>query len=57
MTLTTQDLPMTFQLLTNLKFLTKEISNQEIKHLDPIRMRITLQQLIDKEERTMNEYK
>ena len=48
---------MTFQLLTNLKFLTKEISNQEIKHLDPIRMRITLQQLIDKEERTMNEYK
>ena len=39
----TQDLQMTFQLLTNLKFLVKELSNQEIKHIDPLRMRITLQ--------------
>ena len=52
----TQDLQMTFQLLTNLKFLVKELSNQEIKHIDPLRMRITLQGLIDAEEKKMNEY-
>lgn len=48
---------MTFQLLTNLKFLLKEISNCEIKHIDPLRMRITLQELIDTEERNMKEYR
>ena len=52
-----QDLQMTFQLLTNLKFLLKEISNCEIKHIDPLRMRITLQELIDTEERNMKEYR
>ena len=52
----TQDLQMTFQLLTNLKFLVKELSNQEIKHIDPLRMRITLQGLIDAEEERMTEY-
>ena len=49
MTSPTQDLQMTFQLLTNLKFLVKELSNQEIQHIDPLRMRITLQGLIDAE--------
>ena len=53
----TQDLQMTFQLLTNLKFLVKELSNQEIRHIDPLRMRITLQGLIDAEEKKMNDYK
>ena len=53
----TQDLQMTFQLLTNLKFLVKELSNQEIRHIDPLRMRITLQGLIDAEEERMPEYK
>ncbi len=52
----TQDLQMTFQLLTNLKFLVKELSSQEIKHIDPLRMRITLQGLIDAEENQMSEY-
>ena len=52
----TQDLQMTFQLLTNLKFLVKELSSQEIKHIDPLRMRITLQGLIDAEEKQMSEY-
>lgn len=47
---------MTFQLLTNLKFLVKELSSQEIKHIDPLRMRITLQGLIDAEENQMSEY-
>ena len=52
----TQDLQMTFQLLTNIKFLVKELSNQEIRHIDPLRMRITLQGLIDAEEKRMTEY-
>ena len=52
----TQDLQMTFQLLTNIKFLVKELSNQEIRHIDPLRMRITLQGLIDAEEERMTEY-
>jgi len=52
----TQDLQMTFQLLTNLKFLVKELSNQEIRHIDPLRMRITLQGLINAEEKRMTEY-
>lgn len=52
----TQDLQMTFQLLTNIKFLVKELSSQEINHIDPLRMRITLQGLIDAEERQMSEY-
>ena len=47
---------MTFQLLTNIKFLVKELSNQEIRHIDPLRMRITLQGLIDAEEKRMTEY-
>ena len=58
MTSQTQDLQMTFQLLTNLKFLVKELSNQEIQHIDPLRMKITLQGLIDAEkERKMTEYR
>ena len=58
MTSPTQDLQMTFQLLTNLKFLVKELSNQEIQHIDPLRMRITLQGLIDAEkEKEMTEYR
>jgi hypothetical protein len=56
MTSPTQDLQMTFQLLTNLKFLVKELSNQEIRHIDPLRMRITLQGLINAEEKRMTEY-
>ena len=56
MTFQTQDLQMTFQLLTNIKFLVKELSNQEIRHIDPLRMRITLQGLIDAEEERMTEY-
>ena len=47
---------MTFQLLTNIKFLVKELSNQEIRHIDPLRMRITLQGLINAEEERMTEY-
>jgi len=54
MTSPTQDLQMTFQLLTNLK----ELSNQEIQHIDPLRMRITLQGLIDAEkEKEMTQYR
>ena len=56
MTFQTQDLQMTFQLLTNIKFLVKELSNQEIRQIDPLRMRITLQGLIDAEEERMTEY-
>jgi len=41
-----QDLQMTFELLTNLKLLVNEISNNEIKHIDPLRMKITLKGLI-----------
>jgi len=52
-----QDLQMTFELLTNLKLLVNEISNNEIKHIDPLRMKITLKGLIDAEEKRMTEYK
>ena len=44
-------------LLHDLKNFLKEISITEIKHLDPVRVRIYIQGLIDSEERRMTDYK
>ncbi len=44
-------------LLHDLKNFLKEISVTEIKHLDPVRVRIYVQGLIDSEERRMTDYK
>lgn len=44
-------------LIDEIKEFIKEISNRELKHLDPIRIRIYLSGLVNSEELMMSEYK
>lgn len=44
-------------LIDEIKEFIKEISNRELKHLDPIRIRIYLSGLVNSEELIMSEYK
>tara|TARA_R110000824_G_C15190918_1_gene674733 strand:+ start:1155 stop:1445 length:291 start_codon:yes stop_codon:yes gene_type:complete len=44
-------------LIDKIKEFIKEISNGELKHLDPIRIRIYLSGLVNSEELMMSEYK